>query len=449
MRKIIVTPGITDLNRGDQALVWLIKDIIEESGIKAQYKLIQTGNNDKDIYNQSRQSMQMGFDIIKPILLHPARGKKRENIDYTIFTKLSWGITALIDMFKSSLLLSKVSFLRKIGISLLDQEQKKTYKDFKTMDLMIVKGGGFLHTYKRISDLYYLYYSLYNLLLAKQLGKKIIIMPNSFGPFMGKIEKNIVKKVLNKCDLIYARESISKKYLSNIMNKKVILSADLGFYIQNYKDYKVKKLDNKLDNINGLSQKVAITMRPYRFPESNNGKEKYKLYIEEMFKVVEGLINRKYHPIFIAHTLGPSTHEDDRIAIKEVIELLKNNGISKNTYSYINEFDMNCFDITKLYSQMEYIIGTRFHSVIFAMTSLVPAIAISYSGHKTSGIMSDMDLSEYVVNIANINSADVLNKFDELVINQSYVKYKIKKYLQICKINKEDLINEIKKYLNN
>jgi len=444
MKKILITPGITDLNRGDQALIWLIRDMVKEVGVEAEYKLLQCGNNDKDIYNQSRQSRQMGFDVIKPILLHPGRGKEKKNIGYTVFTKLFWGTTALTDMFKSALLISKVSFLKRIGISLLDTEQKKTYENFKKMDLMIVKGGGFLHTYKRISDLYYLYYSLYNILLAKQLGKKTIIMPNSFGPFMGKVEKCIIKNVLKKCDLIYARESISKKYLSDIVENKVILSVDLGFYIQNYKEYGIKEIISTYSSV----KKVAITMRPYRFPESNNGEEKYKSYIEEMCKVTEGLINKGYHPIFVAHTLGPSTHEDDRIAIEDVIKQLENKRVSKESYSYVNEFEMNCFDITKFYSEMDYIIGTRFHSVIFAMTSLVPAIAISYSGHKTLGIMSDIGLSEYTVDIANIDAENILDKFDNLVVNESVVKDKIKKYLEICKIDKEKMLKEISRHLS-
>ena len=82
---------------------------------------------------------------------------------------------------------------------------------------MVVKGGGILHTYKRITDIYYLYYSLFNIMLAHRLGKKVIIMPNSFGPFLGKFEKYIVKKVLSKCDLIYAREDISRRYLQDLL----------------------------------------------------------------------------------------------------------------------------------------------------------------------------------------------------------------------------------------
>lgn len=444
MKKILITPGITDLNRGDQALIWLINDILKETGINAECTLLQSGNTPKDIYRQSIQSKEMGFEVISPVLLHPARGKEDKDVSYTLFTKLRWGVTGILDMLKSALLLSKVPFFEKIGILFLGTEQRKSLEKFKKADLLIVKGGGFLHTYNRFSDLYYLYYSLYNLLLANKLSKKVIIMPNSFGPFIGKLEKIIVKKVLNKCELIYARESISKKYISDLLERDIELSPDLGFYIKEYSNENI--IRNSIENPYS-NKKVAITMRPYRFPEGGNGKEKYKRYIDEMYKTTRGLIDRGYHPIFVAHTLGPSAHEDDRIAIEEVIELLNKNNISNSLYSYINESNYNCFDITKLYSNMDYIIGTRFHSVIFAMTSLIPAIAISYSGNKTQGIMSDMGLEDYTVDIGSIDSKNVLDKFDALVINESLVKTKIKTYLEDCSKDKEYLVTEIKKIL--
>ena len=49
MKKVVITPGITDLNRGDQALIWLIKDILEDEGISVEVKLLQSGNNEDDI----------------------------------------------------------------------------------------------------------------------------------------------------------------------------------------------------------------------------------------------------------------------------------------------------------------------------------------------------------------------------------------------------------------
>lgn len=443
MKKIVITPGITDLNRGDQSLIWLIKDIFEEAGMKPDCRLLQSGNNEDDILKQSKQSIEMGFEVMSPILLHPARGKEKKDVGYSFFTKLSWGKTALFDMIKSALLLSNSSLLRKVGIGLLNVAQKKSYEEFKTMDLLVVKGGGFLHTYNRLSDIYYLYYSLFNLMLAKKLGKKIIIMPNSFGPLIGKLEKKIVKKVIGCCDLIYARESISQEFLSTLVDSEVKLSPDLGFYVKDYDRYQTRKYDDVQNSV----KKVAVTMRPYRFPETGNEKEKYEQYIHEMYKTTKGLIDREYHPVFVAHTLGPSAHEDDRIAIEAVIDLLDRNNVSNKRYSYISDEEMNCFDITELYSKMDYIIGTRFHSVIFAMTSLIPAIAISYSGNKTQGIMSDMDLSEYTVDIGSIDAESLLNKFDKLIVNESSVKSKIKTYLDDCKKDRNKLIKEIQDLL--
>lgn len=436
MTKVVITPGITDLNRGDQALIWLIKDILKEGGVTSDIKLLQSGNSLNDIYMQSKQSIEMGFDVITPVLLHPARKDSDDSIKYTSYTKIKWGFTALKDLVYSSLLLSKVKIINRIGESRLSKDQMDTYTVFSEMDIMIVKGGGFLHTYKRLTDIYYLYYSLFNIMLAQRLSKKVIIMPNSFGPFLGKFEKYFVKRVLKKCNLIYARENISKKYLSDLLDKEIHLSPDLGFYIP-------VDRDDGLTNTSVLSNKgktVAITMRPYRFPEYSDGEKRYQNYINEMFIVCRELIKGGYYPIFVAHTLGPSAHEDDRIALNSVIEKLEDYGISTNQYTFINDSNMNCFDVTNLYSQIDYIIGTRFHSVIFSMVSLTPAIAISYSGHKTTGIMKDMGLEDYVIDIGELKSENILSKFYYLVDNKSDVKKKIKKYLDYCCAAKEEIV---------
>ena len=166
-----------------------------------------------------------------------------------------------------------------------------------------------------------------------------------------------------------------------------------------------------------------------------------------MFIVSNELIKNGYHLVFVAHTLGPSAHEDDRIALYKVINKLKEVGISNTNYTFVDEPNLNCFSLTKLYSQVDYIIGTRFHSVIFAMTCLTPAIAISYSGHKTTGIMEDVGLEDYVVKIGEIDSAVLLDKFYKLIAESDKVKEKIRNYLINCNMQKHHIANEIKKII--
>lgn len=439
MKRVVVAPGVTDLNRGDQSLTWLIKDLLEESGEKFEVTLLEQGNTEEDIERQSRQSKKIGFDVQSPILLHPARGKKNDNVKYSFFTKISWGLTGIKDLFTSSFLLSKSKVLNKIGSKFLNSRQKETLKTYESMDFLVIKGGGFLHSYARLTDLYYLYYHLFDIMLAKSLKKKVLIMPNSFGPYKGKLERKIVRRVLSQCDLIFAREEKSQKYLSKLLvNKEVNLSPDLGFYIRDYTEgrelsslYNVKK------------KKVAITMRPYRFPENEDPELKYQRYINEMFQFICFLIEKDFYPVLTAHTLGPSAHENDILALKEVINKLNEQSVSSEKYAYIENPEMNCYDLTKFYEQMDYIVGTRFHSIIFAMSSMIPPIAIAYSGNKAQGIMKDAKLSEYVIEIGHIEDREIIDKFESLVNDSSNVKEKLKTYLKLCQKEKETMIGLI------
>ena len=56
-----------------------------------------------------------------------------------------------------------------------------------------------------------------------------------------------------------------------------------------------------------------------------------------------------------------------------------------------------------IWSRCDMFIGTRMHSNIFALAGGVPTIAISYL-HKTTGIMEDLGLSDWVIAIEEFTS---------------------------------------------
>ncbi len=66
-----------------------------------------------------------------------------------------------------------------------------------------------------------------------------------------------------------------------------------------------------------------------------------------------------------------------------------------------------------VYADLDYLVGTRFHSVIFGLLSGTPALAIEYE-HKTSGIMGDLGLSEWVIPIREVSDAALRMRFLDL-----------------------------------
>ena len=248
----------------------------------------------------------------------------------------------------------------------------------------------------------------------------------------------MIRKTLKGCKLVTARESISADVLSKSLKAKVPVFPDLGFFLQSDDKLKMKKyLVEKGVPIED-KKCVAITMRPYRFPSSDDPEEAYKNYKKSFADFIYYLDSKGFHTVLVEHTLSRNTHEDDGSSIRDILPLIE--GCS---YTFINDHSLNCRELKSLYSNCNYMVGTRFHSVIFAMAEGVPSIAISYGGNKGDGIMKDIGLSEYVIPIDKISYELLKQKFDSLVKNEHIVLNKINRYLKKAEIERERLKNLI------
>ena len=443
----VVIPNNTDLNRGDQALIWESIRLSEDSGLIGQYYLMECGLTEEEMHLQSWQTKEKGYEFISPILLHPGRGKKtNENSHmYSYSQLLKWGFQALGDFISSSLLLSKNKSINSIAKKMMSKEQLKALDVISKSKAVIVKGGGFLHSYGRITDVYYMYYSLYHIYLAERLGVPVIIMPNSFGPFEGIFINKMVKSAFKKAHVITARESISQKVVKDEIKIDADLMPDLGFFLENSKKMDMKDYLRQKSVPLGIKKCVAMTLRPYRFPKSEDPNIAYKNYINSIVAFAQWLRAEDYHLIMVAHTLGPSKHEDDRIAIKDVLDNIND----KSNITYIEDLNLDCEDIKSLYGEVDYVIGTRFHSVIFAMACGTPSIAISYGGNKGEGIMKDMKLDEYEISIEDINEDNLKMKFIKLIEEEVIAKEKISDYIKYSNNKRKEFIDIIRSKVTN
>ena len=71
-------------------------------------------------------------------------------------------------------------------------------------------------------------------------------------------------------------------------------------------------------------------------------------------------------------------------------------------------------EITGLYSSLDFLVGMRFHSVIFALISYVPSMTIEYH-YKSRGIMRDLGLEEWVLSLEDVTEDQIITLFDRLV----------------------------------
>ena len=436
--KAIIVPGVTDLNKGDQALVWESHRLIADTGLYNEILIMNSGDTREERELLCRQSIDHGYQMIENILQHPRRGKhnNNEHIKESKIELLKQVKNASLDFLSTKLLLEICGNLGVVK-KLFSEKVYNTVKEFATADAIYVKGGGFIHAYGEKTAPYLMWYFLFYVRLALKLKKKVVFFPNSYGPFEGLTVKEQVKSVFNKMDLVYAREHVSAQSLGNLLGKKIPLEMDLGFFLQKGSQSEAEKVLAKY-NLSKEDKIVGVTIRPWRFPGMRNPEELYDNYIDSVVELTKYILGKGYKVALCNQSLGPNSHEDDRNAIKDVY-----NKVQHPNIVWINE-NLTCEVLKALYSNFYFFVGTRFHSIIFSLTSIVPSIAIGYGGNKAKGIMGDFNLNEYVVQIHEVSTQQLINMFDAAITNYTDIQDKLKSSMSLVDESRNRMISDIK-----
>lgn len=168
MKKYVIIPGSSDLNRGDQALAWETREIAQDAGYIGSFSILAEGSEPDE------QSRSEGYNILTPVLEHPSRYFiNRDNINYTKKIKFLWGIIAIIDLIASLFYLTKLGryILKKVKRN---SEHNKTIQIFNEADAIFMKGGGLIQLHGGLLSTYATYYRIYHILLGLSMKKKYI-----------------------------------------------------------------------------------------------------------------------------------------------------------------------------------------------------------------------------------------------------------------------------------
>lgn len=446
MKKILIVPLNTDLNRGDQALVWESARVVREvyPNDTVEISLIEVGNSKEEVERQSWQTRRLGYRLMDPVLKHPGRYFLKDSVGKVnngVTRIVKWGLVALFDFLRSFPLLVRYNFVNRIAYLSLSKRAKDTVQLMRNVDAVYVKGGGLIHAYGKITDLYQMYYSTFMMLLAIRYHKPLYFLPNSIGPVKGRLTRKLITYVLKQSIFISVREQISLKYLRENLRISCECYADLGYHLQDMSGLSVS--DYICTDSRNQRKIVGITLRPWRFPEAQDPLTLYNNYVLVFTQFVNYLCSEGYAVYLFVHTLGPSAHENDEIAVWDVY----NKVFDRTNCHVIKDPGLNCYDMMKLYSHCTYFVGTRFHSVIFAQNQGVPTIAISYGGNKGEGIMKDIGLSQFVIGIDNLSYIRLVEAFDSLKDQSEHYKMILEKHNKQMALDRERLISDLKKML--
>lgn len=310
-------------------------------------------------------------------------------------------------------------------------------KSYKTFDLVVACGGGYLMTVKktrlfekifRCNDLNLFCYDFY---IAKLFHKPYILYNQSIGPFNNSADFRALKKFIRGANVIICREEITFRRLTELGINNIVQGADIAFNLMSKECDILNGYNYNKDNIN-----IGITVRNWLNPKDQS---KYENEIVH-FICSEISENKNTHFYFMPQVIFERVDDNDLIVSQKINEKII--GQYKDNIDIITD-DLHPSELKYIIGKMDYFIGTRMHSNIFSLSSYVKTIAIAYEP-KTVGIMEMLGLGNYSILMQELHADLLKHKFQELKEDGEYIKTLSINLNKVEKLTRLD----IKSYVN-
>jgi colanic acid/amylovoran biosynthesis protein len=242
-----------------------------------------------------------------------------------------------------------------------------------------------------------------------QCGAKVYLMPQSFGPFDFSEETKIyISDRLKKCELIFAREKNGYKELISMGLTNVVLAYDSVLTEKCFDaNLIIKDVDKYKEDIELVGiHNVGIIPNYRLFDRGSVDRTK-------VISMYTKIINKGIHEGICFYLIA---HAGEDI---EICNEIKSYFKEENRVVCLNHV-LYSFNYENFSKNMDFIIASRYHSIVHAYKEGTPAIIIGWSD-KYDSIAAAFGQEKYIIDTDNLDKGietfDLMNKFYEFERN--------------------------------
>src|SRR5215813_2236409 len=276
-------------------------------------------------------------------------------------------------------------------------------------DIVLSIAGG-----DSFSDIYGLARLLYVALpqiLAIVMGRRLILLPQTIGPFKRTFSRMVARSILRGADRVYARDSRSLAVAAALCgdapsDHKCDFCYDVGFVVDAVTPARVEDLPvpaNSGAPMLGLNVSGLLFRGGYTHNNMFGLQTDYKPLVYEL---IDFLIRQKGASVLLVpHVFGPAADsESDSVVCRQIWEELKEKygmrlSVLRGTYDQS--------ELKYVIGQCDFFVGSRMHACIAAVSQGVPAVSIAYSD-KFKGVMEKIGVGSAVADARRLDGHAIL-----------------------------------------
>ena len=312
-------------------------------------------------------------------------------------------------------------------------KEEHPFRVLSESNLVVAAGGNYIFSSNDSFVSRNMIVHLLHFYCAKVMGKKLILFPQSFGPFYRNYEKRLTARVLRRVDKVITRDRQSKALLEKLglTPNKVILAPDIAF--KSHKPIVKRNLEKTL--------KVLITALDFSWsldPEKKKIKEKIASQYVSCLKQLIQWLEEEFDAEVTLFSQVTANDSNDYLISKKIY-----NELNSERVSLVDMSKESLSNIYDFYDTHHLIVGSRMHSCIFGISRGIPTIGLAYQP-KTFGTYDLIGIPDYAYDASELDFELLKQKVGEII--QDY-ETQSTKFSEIGRNTSNKLQNIIKEVL--
>jgi len=252
---------------------------------------------------------------------------------------------------------------------------------------------------------------IWRLYVALKLNKPLAIYSISFGPMpKGYLFRKISEYILSNASFLSLRDSKSQQYATEL-DINYLRSIDTAF-LNNQPEIDI---NNGFD-FSRLKNYVVIVPNDLHAWHPEFKKINRSVFDEIYLRIINYFLDKKINVVLLPQLFGS---QNDRKYF-DFLNKTTNNRLEIIDEKYSSDVQQ------KIIQNAMFLIGARYHTVIFSVNNKRPFVSLAYE-HKMTNTLDQLDLSLCNVNILDIltNEVDILKLIDERFNNRKETEVKV------------------------
>ncbi|MHC4159343.1 MAG: polysaccharide pyruvyl transferase family protein [Planctomycetota bacterium] len=255
--------------------------------------------------------------------------------------------------------------------------------------------------------------------LIVQFRKKLLLLPQTYGPYNKQVTKALARYILNYATVVYSRDRSGVDYVKNLLKAenpdgKIRFLPDVAFVLDSHRPGNpyVSSLEKiKAEN----TVFVGLNISGLLFHGGYTKNNMFKLstdYCSLIHSIIDLLMEYDSTSVLLVPHVFPLTDfqvESDLVACRKVYESTA--GKFKGRV-LLTRGEYNHNEIKYIIGLCDFFIGSRMHACIAALSQNVPTVGLAYS-RKFQGVFETVDAEQSVVDMRYAGTEEILTTIAE------------------------------------